>query len=96
MNTETTTNNNQGKDIKGFKVVFNGKVWTVLKRKNDLGKKPAYYLYDTRNKTYLSSLYHTGETNTFIFDVKETKEQYLIRFFNNEGNNEGYEIEPLK
>jgi hypothetical protein len=87
-NTETQSNNNI--EIKGQRVIFNGEVFTVLKRKNELDKKPPYYLLDTEHKTFLSSLYSTGESNTYLFDVKGDG-KYLLRFYS-----QGYEIEEIK
>ena len=86
-NTETQSNT---QEIKGQRVIFNGEVFTVLKRKNELDKKPPYYLLDLEHKTFLSSLYSTGESNTYLFDVKN-KGKYLLRFYS-----QGYEIEEIK
>lgn len=87
-NTETQSNNTL--EIKGQRVIFNGDVYTVLKRKNELDKKPPYYLLDLEHKAFLSSLYCTGESNTYLFDVKNDG-QYLLRFYS-----QGYEIEEIK
>jgi hypothetical protein len=87
-NTETQSNNTL--EIKAQRVIFNGEVFTVLKRKNELDKKPPYYLLDLEHKTFLSSLYSTGESNTYLFDVKN-KGKYLLRFYS-----QGYEIEEVK
>ncbi|MGC9142259.1 MAG: hypothetical protein ACP5IN_07955 [Caldimicrobium sp.] len=78
-------------EIEGRKIVFNGSVFTVLKRKNELDKKPPYYLLDLEHKVFLSSLYPTGESNTYIFDVKGEDVNYILRFTPN-----GYEIEEIK
>jgi len=43
-----------------------------------------------QSKSFLSSLYPSGETNTYIFDTKEGQ-KYLLRFYAN-GN---YEIEKI-
>jgi hypothetical protein len=84
---ETQTNNSE---IKGRKIVFKGIVFTILKRKNELDKKPPYYLLDLEHKVFLSSLYPTGESNTYIFDVRGDG-HYILRFTPN-----GYEIEEIK
>jgi hypothetical protein len=78
-------------EIKGRKIVFNGVVYTVLKRKNEIDRKPLYYLYDLDNKVYLSSLYNTGEANTYLFDVRGDG-KYLLRFTD---DLQGYEIERI-
>ena len=77
-------------EIKNRKIVFSGSVYTVLRRKNELDKKPPYYLLDLEKKLFLSSLYPTGESNTYIFDVRGDG-HYIIRFTPN-----GYEIERIK
>jgi cytoplasmic iron level regulating protein YaaA (DUF328/UPF0246 family) len=79
-------------DIKGRKIIFNGVVYTVLKRKNEIDRKPLYYLFDLENKVYLSSLYGTGEANTYLFDVKG-EGKYLLRFSD---DLQGYEIERIE
>lgn len=92
-NESSETQSNSTQEIKGLRVVFNGEVFTVLKRKNELDKKPPYYLLNLESKTFLSSLYPLGESNTYLFDVKNDG-KYLIRF-HTEGS-QGYEIEELK
>ncbi len=82
--------NGYSSEIEGRKIVFNGSVYTVLKRKNELDKKPPYYLLDLNNKLYLSSLYPAGESNAYIFDVRGDG-HYILRFYPN-----GYEIERIK
>lgn len=77
-------------DIKNRKVCFKGKIYTVLERKNELEKKPSYYLLNLEDKIYLSSLYPVGESNTYLFDDKDEGKYYLLRFYPN-----GYEIEEL-
>ena len=89
--------------LRGFKVFFQNRVYTVLERKNGLETKPRFFLFDLESKRFLSSLYPTGEQGAFIFDVKETGESYLIRFSFSGANTEtesiekviGYEIEPI-
>ena len=85
--TKTYSNNSE---IKGKKILFNKAVYTILERKNELDKKPPFYLFDLQSKSFLSSLYPSGETNTYIFDTKEGQ-KYLLRFYAN-GN---YEIEKI-
>jgi hypothetical protein len=80
----------ESSDIENRKIVFNGSVYTVLRRKNELDKKPPYYLLDLEKKLFLSSLYPTGESNTYIFDVRGDG-HYILRFTSN-----GYEIERIK
>ena len=77
-------------EIKNRKIVFSGSVYTVLRRKNELDKKPPYYLLDLEKKLFLSSLYPTGESNTYIFDVRGDG-HYILRF-----TSDGYEIERIK
>lgn len=89
-NTETQSNT---QDIKGLRIVFNNEVFTVLERKNELNKKPKYYLYDLKDKVFLSSLYPSGETNTYLFDIKGDG-RYLVRFYSQ--GSQGYEIEKLE
>jgi hypothetical protein len=81
--------------LKGFRVSFANAVYTVLMRKNEIESKPVLYLFDTQHKHFLSSLYPTGEEFTFIFDVKNTGEQFLLRFTVNNGMPTGYEIEKI-
>jgi hypothetical protein len=76
--------------IENRKIVFNGSVYTVLRRKKGLDKKPPYYLLDLDKKLYLSSLYPTGQANTYVFDVRGG-DHYIIRFTPG-----GYEIERIK
>lgn len=84
MNTET-----KSYEIDGRRILFDGVVCVIRKRKNGLDKKPPYYLYNIADKEYISSLYSVG-ANTYIFDVKG-KDKYLIKF---NGSN-SYEIEPI-
>lgn len=77
-------------ELNGLRIFVNGVVCVVRKRKNELDKKPPYYLYNIANKEYISSLYSTPEANTYIFDVRG-KGQYLIKF---NGSN-SYEIKPI-
>jgi len=91
MTTETTTNNNQDIDITGWKVNFRNETFTVCKRNNI---KRKYFLFDTKKKVYLSSLFKVkGKTNVYHFDVRDTKEEFLIKFVN--GSSRNYEIKPL-
>jgi hypothetical protein len=77
-------------DIEGRRILFNGSVYTVLRRKREVNKKPPYYLLDLDHKLYLSSLYPTGQANTYAFDVRGDG-HYIVRFTSN-----GYEIERIK
>lgn len=79
------------KDIAGLKVLFDNNVYEVLKRKNELNKKPPYYLFDIEKKVFLSSLYYTGKKNTYLFDVRDTGKRYLIQF-----RDDGYDIEEIE
>lgn len=79
-------------EIKGWQVKVEGKTYTVLKRRY-LANKPEYYLYDIAGRSYLSSLYETGESNTYHLDKRGSKE-YLLRFFNN--GSKTYEIEEVR
>lgn len=42
---------------KGLKVWFDGKVLSVLERKREIEKKPKFFLFDVKDKAYISSLY---------------------------------------
>ena len=77
-------------EIKGFRVIFEDRVFTVCERKNNTVEKPRYYLYDTVNKYYLSSLYPTSEPNRYFFDVRGDG-KFLITFY----PDSTYKIEEL-
>jgi hypothetical protein len=78
---------------KGLKITFQGETFAVLERKKqDL--KPKFYLFNIEKKFYLSSLYPTGEENTYYFDVKDDG-KYLLRLIIEDDTYKGYEIEEL-
>lgn len=84
--------------LKGVRVLYNNHPVIVLQRKkpDELAKKPPFYLFDLENKSFISSLYPAGEAGSFIFDDKETRKHYLIRFsFNESGKVIGSEIEEI-
>ena len=80
-------------EIKGLRIIFDNEPLIILERKNELDKKPKYYLLDLENKAYISSLYPTGESNTYLFDVKGDG-HYLLRFLGSDTRT--YEIEKIK
>lgn len=73
----------------GREITFRGRKYKVLERKKRRGKKPPYYLFDVKDKQYLSSLYTTQQPNTYLFDV-QGKERFLLTF-----TDKGYQIEAL-
>ncbi len=95
FNEDTSSHKNDGLELKGLVFIFGGNRQVVLKRKNELDKKPQYYVFDLTTKKYLSSLYPTGEPNTYLFDIKGDG-SYLIRFFKTEDNGITYKIESLE
>ncbi|HON83362.1 MAG TPA: hypothetical protein PLI22_04415 [Caldisericia bacterium] len=72
------------------KIIFRGLTFSILERKHLKDNKPKYYLFNIENKYYLSSLYETGENNTYYFDVRDDG-KYLLKF-NEDGT---YKIEEL-
>lgn len=65
-------------NIRGLKVLFKSRTYTVLTRKKTTSKKPEFFLFDLENKVFLSSLYWAG-TDTYIFDDRLHK--YQIEFY---------------
>jgi uncharacterized GH25 family protein len=94
----TFKKNNQEKktfEPKGLKITFQGETFVTLERKKQQDLKPKYYLFNIEKKFYLSSLYPTGEENTYYFDVKDDG-KYLLRLkIDDLGTYRGYEIEEL-
>ena len=89
FNSDTETKS-VSSEIKGLRITFYNEPLVVLERKKDLNKKPKYYLFDLAKKTYVSSLYFTGEPDTYLFDVKGDG-HYLLRVYSKD-----YEIEEIK
>ena len=92
FNSDTETKS-VSSEIKGLRIIFYNEPLVVLERKKDLNKKPKYYLFDLAKRTYVSSLYFTGEPDTYLFDVKGDG-HYLLRILDSDTRT--YEIEEIK
>jgi hypothetical protein len=88
-------NQNKTFEPKGLKITFQGETFTTLERKKQQDSKPKFYLFNIEKKFYLSSLYPTGEKNTYYFDVKDDGKYLLRLIIDDSGTYKGYEIEEL-